>query len=158
MIRWHEQSLLPDTAGLASDPRTALVEGDFFTFVQAPLDPSSGDQPIEATAQPKPTIPEHDGPRPERDRYDAILLDIDHTPTHVLHPSHAAFYSTTGLGALRALLKPEGVFGLWSDDPADDTFVQLLSEVFESAWACPVEFRNPLTLGVSANTVYLARG
>ena len=93
-----------------------------------------------------------DGP----DRVHAVLLDIDHTPRHVLHPSHAAFYTPEGLRALHGHLYPGGVFALWSDDPPDDDFVTLLRAEFGSVEAHVVSFANPLTGGTSANSVYVA--
>jgi len=85
-----------------------------------------------------------------------VLLDVDHSPRHVLHPSHAAFYTPQGLRALHGQLHPGGVFALWSDDPPDADFVNLLQAEFGSAEAHVVSFANPLTGGTSANTVYVA--
>lgn len=134
VIGWHERGLLPDTAGLATDPRARLLLGDFFALVAGA---------------------ERFGPgTPER--YDVILLDIDHTPRHVLHPSHAAFYTAAGLQDVRRHLRPQGVFALWSDDPPDEDFTTVLSTVFGTTRADVVAFPNPLTGGESANTVYVA--
>jgi spermidine synthase len=136
VVDWHRRDLLPDTVGLAADPRVRLLEGDFFALTAGEgLDPD----------------------RPGR-RFDAVLLDVDHSPRHVLHPSHAAFYTAVGLGALRRLVVDDGVFALWSDDPPDDEFLPVLREVFAEVEAHVVEFANPLTRGTSANTVYVARG
>jgi len=135
VIDWHQRQLLPDTAGLTSDPRTRLVRGDFFGLVRDGAGFGEG--------------------APER--VHALLLDIDHTPRHVLHPSHADFYTADGLRALRRHLHPEGVFALWSDDPPDDDFMTVLAGVFPTASAEVVSFPNPLTGGESANTVYVAR-
>ncbi len=90
------------------------------------------------------------------ERFDAILLDIDHTPRHVLHPSHAAFYTADGLRDLRRHLAPSGVFALWSDDPPDADFQAALDEVFASTAAEVITFPNPLTRGESTATVYVA--
>ena len=136
VIGWHERRLLPDVAGLTDDPRTRLVHGDFFALA-AGTTGFGGDTP---------------------DRLHAVLLDIDHTPGHVLHPSHAAFYSADGLRALRRHLHPGGVFALWSDDPPDDAFLDLLRAEFASAEGHLVPFANPLTGGTSSNGVYVARG
>jgi hypothetical protein len=89
-------------------------------------------------------------------RFHAILLDIDHTPRHVLHPSHSAFYTPAGLGKLVGHLHPGGVFALWSDDPPDLDFEAVLAEVFDRSEASVVRFPNPLTGGYSTNTVYVA--
>ncbi len=134
VIGWHEKHLLPDAETLTLDPRTRLVQGDFFALAAAP----GGFGAV--------------GP----DRVHAVLLDIDHTPQHVLHPSHAAFYTPQGLRALHGHLHPGGVFALWSDDPPDADFVNLLQAEFGSAEAHVVSFANPLTGGTSANTVYVA--
>ncbi|GAB3795896.1 hypothetical protein GCM10027605_02720 [Micromonospora zhanjiangensis] len=83
-------------------------------------------------------------------------MDIDHTPRHVLHPSHAAFYTAAGLHRLASRLRPGGVFALWSDDPPDDRFTGTLAEVFGTVRAHVVTFANHLTGGESANTVYVA--
>ena len=67
VVDWHRRDLLPDTVGLAADPRVRLLEGDFFAL-------AAGDG--------------FDPAAPGR-RYDAVLLDVDHSPKHVLHQSHA---------------------------------------------------------------------
>ena len=134
VIGWHEKHLLPDAGRLTDDPRVELVQGDFFALA---ADPGG------FTA---------DGP----DRVHAVLLDIDHTPRHLLHPSHSAFYTSAGLHALREHLHPGGVFALWSDDPPDEPFVTLLSSEFASVQTHVVRFANPLTGGTSANSVYVA--
>jgi spermidine synthase len=136
VIRWHEHRLLPDVVALCADPRTRLQHGDFFALA-------------ESAAGFDPTTPQR--------RFDAILLDVDHTPRHVLHPSHAAFYTPAGLRRLARHLRSGGVFALWSDDPPDSQFLAALDEVFATARAQVVRFPTPITGGDSANTVYTAR-
>ncbi|WP_147919012.1 spermidine synthase [Ruania zhangjianzhongii] len=128
VLDWHRRGLLPEVAGLATDPRCRLVLRDFFAHVAG--EPGAS--------------------------YDAILLDVDHTPRHVLHPSHADFYTVAGLQAMRAHLTVDGVFALWSDDPPDEEFTAVLAAVFASTAAEVVSFANPLTGGESSNTIYLA--
>jgi spermidine synthase len=132
VIGWHERHLVPLGGELTADHRCRLVEGDFFELV--------------ATGQPL---------APGADRLHAVLVDIDHTPRHVLHASHVDFYTADGLRRLERRLQPGGVFGLWSDDPPDDDFLEVLSEVFATAAAHVVTFPNPHTDGQSANTVYV---
>lgn len=136
VIDWHRRGLLPGAAGLTDDPRTRFVHGDFFALT--------------GTGGYDPDLPDR--------RFHAVLVDIDHTPRHVLHPSHAAFYTPDGLRALARRLHPGGVFALWSDDPPDPEFAAVLAQVFGRTRAEVVEFPNPLTGGTSANTVYLAGG
>jgi spermidine synthase len=129
VIDWHQRRLLPLSPPIADDPRTRFVHGDFFALVAAC----------------------------ELPRCDVVLLDIDHTPSHTLHGSHAAFYSPAGLGPLADRLNPGGVFALWSDDPPSSEFLGVLRQVFGSAEGHLVEFPNPLTGGTSSNSVYVAR-
>ncbi|MEV6520538.1 spermidine synthase [Longispora sp. NPDC051575] len=134
VIGWHERELLPLAAELTGDPRTALVHGDFFAMTAG-----SG----------------YDPGTPGR-AYHAILLDVDHTPRHVLHPSHAPFYTPDGLRRLTRYLRPGGVFALWSNDPPDAEFTAVLGGVFATAEAHVVGFHNFLQDRESTNTVYVA--
>jgi spermidine synthase len=135
VIDWHRRGLVPLGAELSSDPRTELIQGDFFARVDSPG---------------------IDSRNPGR-RFHAILVDIDHSPRHLLHPSHAALYGTDGLRRLAAHLCPGGVFALWSNDPPDEDFRASLAEVFATCAAHIVRFHNPLQNRDAANTVYVAR-
>jgi len=143
VIDWHRRDLLPATAGLAADPRLRLVQADFFAAVA-----SGGGFRVQLHSR-------VDIEAPGR-VVDGVLLDIDHSPRHVLHPRHASFYTASGLAALRRLLRTGGVFALWSDDPPDPEFETVLAEVFDRSQSHVVAFANPLTGGTSANTVYVA--
>lgn len=132
VIGWHERHLLPVSERLTGDPRCRLVQADFFATAGSGL-PVAGDT-----------------------GFDVLLVDIDHSPRHVLHPSHQGFYSVAGLAAMHARLRAGGVFALWSDDPPDDELVAALGEVFTTVAAHVVDFDNHLTGGRSSNTVYVA--
>jgi spermidine synthase len=135
VIDWHERGLLPGAEELMADPRTRLATGDFFAL-------ADGTQGFGRDV-------------PGR-RFDAVLVDIDHSPRHLLHDSHAPFYTVGGLRRLAQHLTTGGVFGLWSDDPPDAAFVADLEEVFAEVEAHVVSFPNLYTGGESANTVYVA--
>ncbi|HZJ27683.1 MAG TPA: spermidine synthase [Acidimicrobiia bacterium] len=135
VIEWHQQDLLPLATVLTSDPRCHLINGDFFAMV-------GGGSSF--------------GPHAP-DRCHAILVDIDHTPRHLLHPSHAPFYEPEGLARLAGRLHPGGVFGLWSDDPPDRDSIAVVKEVFASCEAHVITFANFYTGGESASTVYVAK-
>lgn len=134
VIDWHCRGLVPLGKALVSDARCELLDGDFFALVKSP------------------------GVHPEQPgkRFHAIAVDIDHTPRHVLHASHAEFYAEDGLRRLASHLRPGGVFALWSNDPPDAAFATVLARVFASAEARVAKFANPITGGEAANTVYLA--
>ncbi len=136
VIDWHQRGLVPLGEQLTGDTRCRMVQADFFRAAE----PENGFDPQ----------------RPGR-RFDAVLLDIDHSPRHLLHPANAKFYAPDGVRGLAAQLKPEGVFALWSDDPPDDEFMTALGTVFPDVRAHIVTFPNPLLESTSASTVYVAQ-
>ncbi len=134
VIDWHCRGLVPLGSALSSDPRCEFINGDFFALVDSP---------------------DIDSRNPGR-RYHAILVDIDHSPRHVLNESHRALYSEEGLTRLVDHLHPGGVFALWSNDPPDDAFIATLGSVFASSEAQVVTFHNPLQDRDASNTIYVA--
>ena len=136
VIDWHEKGVLPLGPSLTADPRSRFVLGDFFALAASKegFDPDT----------------------PAR-RFNAILVDIDHSPDFLLDPRNAAFYQLTGLKTLAAHLLPAGVFGLWSNDLPNDAFIQRLTAVFAEARAERVTFHNPLQNRAFTQTIYLAR-
>lgn len=136
VIDWHRDGLLPLGAGLTGDARCRFVHGDFFALAASEegLDPQA----------------------PGR-QFDAILVDIDHTPDALLDARSAGFYRPEGLCSLARHLKPGGVFGLWSNDLPDAVFVERLAGVFAEAWVKPVSFHDPIQDRPFTQTVYLAR-
>ncbi|MDH3287526.1 MAG: spermidine synthase [Betaproteobacteria bacterium] len=136
VINWHRRGLVPLGKKLVSDPRCTLVHADFFEVA------SSSGGGFDRAA---PTQLIH-----------AVLLDIDHSPSHWLNPGNSAFYTAPGLRNLADKLHPGGIFGLWSNDPPDAEFTRLLDTVFQSSESHIVTFPNPYSGGESSNTVYLA--
>jgi len=134
VIEWHEQELLPIGKQLNADSRCRLVHADFFAMTHS----------------------EHgyDPDAPGR-RFDAVLVDIDHSPQKLLHPRHAALYAPEGLARLAGHLHPGGVFALWSNDPPDQAFVAALATVFEKPVAHVVSFPDAQGDGEASNTVYV---
>jgi spermidine synthase len=135
VIEWHRRGLVPNGKALTLDSRCVYHHADFFALVRG----DGFDPDVKGT------------------RFDAILLDIDHTPKFWLHSSHGDLYSEGGMHRLKSFLKPHGIFALWSNDPPEDEFIKLLSTVFTSAEGHIVQFDNPLLQTVTANGVYLAR-
>ncbi|MBA2772952.1 MAG: spermidine synthase [Nocardioidaceae bacterium] len=135
VIEWHRSMLVPAAATLTSDPRCQLVHADFFAMVSG--------------------IPGLDPKTPGR-RFHAVIVDIDHSPRHLLHPSHAGFYTAAGTLRLARHLHPGGTFALWSNDPPDVDYQRVLAEVLLDVRAEVVTFPNPLQGRQATNTVYLA--
>ncbi|MBU8541646.1 polyamine aminopropyltransferase [Falsiroseomonas tokyonensis] len=137
VIGWHKAGLLPLGAGLIADPRCELVHGDFFAFCAAP------DQRFASGMQ--------------SEKAHAILVDIDHSPSRLLHPSHAPFYEPDGLRGVLGHLYPGGIFALWSDDPPDPGFVATLTMIFADVETHVVRFDSLHGDHEVSNTIYVAR-
>lgn len=146
VIDWHRRGLVPLGAALGDDPRCRLVHADFFAAVAAAPGVSS-------TATSTGSPPDALDPA----GYHAILVDIDHSPSARLAPSHAAFYEPDALGRLAAWLRPGGAFAFWSADLPEPWFVERLQAVFDDVRAEVVEFENPLADVTEGNTIYLSR-
>jgi spermidine synthase len=129
VIGWHEQELVPLGKTLNEDTRCELKNADFFELIR--------NEPIQ--------------------KMDVILLDIDHTPTHVLHQSNQHFYTEAGLTELTKHLKPGGVFAMWADGAPESFFTKRLRSVFPQGESHTIEFDNPITGGTSIGAVYTAR-
>ena len=72
---WHQRELVPNGTLLSEDARCRYCHEDFFALARGdgfdPADPGR--------------------------LFDAILLDIDHTPDALLNPSHADLYMDNNL-------------------------------------------------------------
>jgi len=136
IIDWHQDGLLPLGPELTADARNRFELGDFFAMAAS----KEGFDPA---------VPAR--------KFDAVLVDIDHSPEFLLDPQNASFYEPQGLQKLSTHLKPGGVFGLWSNDLPDESFTARLASIFDSASAETVTFFNPLQNKDFVQTVYLAR-
>ncbi|MDB4837933.1 spermidine synthase [Marinomonas sp.] len=135
VIGWHQEEMVPLGKILNADSRNRYVLGSFFDLATAP---STGFDPTHAGK-----------------KFDAILLDIDHSPTEFLNPANAGFYTTENLALMAQQLKPKGVFAMWSQNPPEAQFIELLSSVFEQVDSHLVSFENPFQGGESTNSVYV---
>ena len=135
VIDWHQRGIVPNGKTLTDDPRCSYLHGDFFALAR--------------TTGFDPDLPGK--------TFDAILLDIDHTPQLLLSEAHADFYTAEGLTACARFLKPGGIFGLWSNEPPDAEFLTRLETVFGQAEGHTITFPNPMQNATSTNGIYLAR-
>lgn len=137
VMGWHQNHLVPMGKVLTDDPRCRLINGDFFALARDTSRSFDSDNPAK--------------------KYDAILLDIDHTPTHVLHQTNKHFYTEAGLNELATHLKEEGVFALWADGAPEKNFTEHLKKVFADVESHHIQFDNPITGGTSEGAVYSGR-
>jgi spermidine synthase len=133
VIDWHQNKLVPMGRILSEDKRCELRQGDFFELARTGFDVSDNER-----------------------KFDAVLLDIDHSPEHFLDEKNKSFYGDEGLNSLRKQIKTGGAFALWSNDSADEKFTTHLTSIFGTATAHNIEFANPYTNSISVNSVYVA--
>jgi spermidine synthase len=134
VIDWHRRGLVPVAPTLTSDSRCRFVHGDFFAMTGgAGFDPAV----------------------PNR-VFDAVIVDIDHSPQHLLADGSAGYYGIDGTRRLAEHVRPGGVYALWSNDPPDDEYLGILSTAFVDIAAHVIHFPNPLQDREATNTVYLA--
>ncbi len=134
VIDWHQRGLVPIGPILTADARCRLVHADFFAMAA-----DSGFDPELAGRF-----------------FDAVIVDIDHSPRHLLASEDVGFYGLSGTRLLARHVKPGGVYALWSNDPPDDSYLEVLSHHFEDVAAEVVSFPNPLQDRSATNTIYLA--
>jgi spermidine synthase len=134
VIEWHRRGILPLGTEVAADERCELVHADFFELAATPSEYFGFKEPV-----------------------DAILLDIDHSPSHWLHDSNQSFYAVDSLHKVASKLKPQGIFAIWSNEREDPEFIQHLQTVFPQVENQLIEFANPYSGGTSFNSIYLAQ-
>ena len=133
VISWHQSGILPVGDVLHTDQRSELICGDFFAVATNEQSGFLDNQQVHA-----------------------VLLDIDHSPSHWLNEQNSSFYSQDSLTRMAAKIKPGGVFALWSNELPDDKFVAQLNTVFASTLTHVVSFPNPYSGAESTNSVYVS--
>ena len=133
VIDWHRNKLVPLGAMLSEDARCEMRQGDFFELAKTGFDVSDNQR-----------------------KFDAVLLDIDHSPRHLLNAGNRSFYGAENLGSLSRQIKDSGVFALWSNEAPDEKFTEHLASIFGTATAQTIEFTNPYTNSTAINSVYVA--
>lgn len=116
VIGWLRDGKLPLSPALAHDPRLEVVHDDVYARLLRPGTPT----------------------------WDAILVDVDHTPDEPLDPSSAPFYTAAGLRRVKEHLRPGGVLAVWSAGNAAPRFVEALDEVFGGSTTEVVRWTNEL--------------
>ena len=69
--------------------------------------------------------------RSHRGTFDAILLDVDNGPEGLTRKANDALYSSVGLQAALAALRPDGVLAVWSSGPNPPFAKRLRSTGFD---------------------------
>ncbi len=128
VIDWLQRGLVPLSAELGADPRLVISQGDIYGRLAGPAG----------------------------DRFDVILIDVDHSPGEPLGDESDSFYSRPGLQAARQHLAGGGVLGVWSS-AEDRDFESVLREVFSKVQIQPVTIENQLVNETQTDWLYFGR-
>ncbi|MFC5050591.1 spermine synthase [Rubritalea spongiae] len=99
IIEWNRTFLVDFNGPLLEDPRTSVIEGDFYTTI---------------SNKPK-------------NSYDALLIDIDNTPDDLITSGNDKMYSPAFLQKIKQILSPNGCVTYWLSEPAPK-FKKLLGQ------------------------------
>jgi len=113
VAQWLRDGLLPLSPVLAENDRFQVAMSDAYAHLLAPA----------------------------TNRWDVILIDIDHAPHDRLGEADGTFYSAEGLRRARRHLAPGGVLGVWSWAESSP-FARAMEEVFDTVRVEPVTFFN----------------
>jgi spermidine synthase len=86
VIDWNRNFLMKLNGGLLDDPRVIVFPDDVMHVIR----------------------------RAQKERYDAILLDVDNGPTSFVQAKNARLYSRRGFERIAAALQPGGTVAFWS--------------------------------------------
>ncbi len=128
VIQWMEQGLVPLSPVLTADDRFSTSAGDVYARLAA------------APAE----------------RWDLILIDVDHAPDDQLSGANDAFYTRAGLERASRHLAPGGILGVWSYAESSP-FAQALREAFADVRIEPVTFFNGLIDEETTDWLFFAR-
>jgi spermidine synthase len=128
VIEWLAQDLVPLARELKADARLVCVEGDVYERLSGP----------------------------SQQKYDLILIDVDHSPDEQLGGSSALFYTEAGLQHARRHLTEAGILAVWSY-AEHSRFATALRGVFRDVRLKPVTVLNDLVDEEQTDWLFFAR-
>ncbi len=127
VVGFLREGLVPLSPALLADPRFGVREGDVYATLQAP--PS--------------------------ERWDLVLIDVDHSPDERLGRANGSFYTESGLARAKQHLAPGGILAVWSYAESLP-FVDVLRASFAAVETVPVSFVNDLVDEEHTDWLFLA--
>ena len=128
VIGWLQAGQIPLSTTLLAEPRLVVELGDIYGYL---LDDRVARQ------------------------FDAILIDVDHSPDDPLDSDSGRFYTAAGLAAAARHLTPGGVLALWSYAEHTPTW-ESLQAVFDQVAAVPITYFNQHVQASYTDWLYLA--
>ena len=128
MVDFLRDGLVPLSSELLADARFGVRGGDAYAMLQG-----------EAV-----------------ERWDLVLIDVDHSPEDHLGMGNEAFYTRSGLVRAKNHLEPGGILAVWSY--ADSSpFVEALHSAFDVVEVVSVRYVNDLVDEEQMDWLFLAR-
>ena len=128
VVGFLRQGLVPLSPALLGDPRFAVREGDVYAALR----------------------------EPPGERWDLVLIDVDHSPEEQLGAGNESFYTEAGLTRAKQHLAPGGILAVWSYAESSP-FADALRAVFTVAETVPVRFVDDLLDEEHTDWLFLAR-
>ena len=111
VVGFLRDGLIPLSPALLADPRFSVCEGDVFATLRAPAN----------------------------QRWDLVLIDVDHSPDEHLGNANESFYTESGLASAKQHLAPGGILAVWSY-ASNSPFVEALHAAFPVVETVPVSY------------------
>jgi spermidine synthase len=115
VIAWLRQGLVPLSDELNAAPKLQITQGDIYQRL--------GEPPGE--------------------RFDVIVIDVDHSPDDQLADTEHSFYTAKGLEKAKLHLREGGLLAVWSY-AEDSSFASALRSTFASVHVEPITTFNTL--------------
>jgi spermidine synthase len=115
VVGFLRDGLVPLSAELLENPRFGVRQGDVYATLREQAD----------------------------ERWDLVLIDVDHAPEDHLGAGNESFYTESGLVQAKHHLAPGGILAVWSYAESSP-FVDALRASFETVEVVPVRYFNDL--------------
>ena len=127
VVGYLEDGLIPLAPTLQAEPRLHVQHGDVYETLRAPA----------------------------TERWDLVLIDVDHSPDEPLGNDNASFYTEPGLAVAKQHLAPGGILAVWSYAESSP-FVAALRASFEVVDVVPIRFLNEIVDEEDTDWLFLA--
>ncbi len=128
VISWLDRGLVPLSDELNADNRLKVIQGDVYRQLTSP----------------------------PKQKYDLILIDVDHSPDENLDEANGNFYTADGLKRAKLHLAEDGLLGVWSYAESSP-FADALRDVFREVRVEPVTVYNNLINVQQTDWLFFAR-
>ena len=128
VVGFLQDGLVPLSQELLADPRLEVRAGDAYAALHAQTD----------------------------ERWDLVLIDVDHSPDDHLGSGNESFYTESGLARAKLHLTPGGILAVWSYAESSP-FADALRASFEVVEVVPVIYVNHLVDEEHTDWLFVAR-